>query len=304
MKHTSSRMYQDKRDFQVMVDLLSAVRPREHLHDFPIKMDIEENLASEIVRANTRLWFDGEQPIGWAFVDEFSNLWWEVQLPYEELLGSEIVAWGEACVRKMTAGEAATLDTSCREDYASRIVFLKQHGFQQTDTTTIRMVRDLSQPIPEPALPAGFTIRPLAGTQEAGAVAAMHRAAFGTEYMTTENRLAIMNTDEYDLSLDLVVITPDGTIAANCICSVNAQEKQGNTDPVATHPGYQGRGLARALLARGMQLLKERGMSFAQFGTREDNLAMQKTGEAAGFRLESKTIWFSKAVQPLPDISN
>lgn len=296
MKRISSRMYQDQKDFQVMVDLLSAVRPREHLQDFPIQVDLEENLASETVRANTRLWFHGEQPIGWAFVDEFSNIWWEVQPQYEELLGSEVIAWGEACVRKMTAGGAATLDTSCREDYAARIAFLQQHGFQPTDTTTLRMVRDLSQPIPEPVLPPGFTIRPLAGTQEAEAVAAMHRAAFGTDYMTTENRLAIMNTGAYDLSLDLIVIAPDGTIAANCICSVNEREKRGATDPVATHPDYQGKGLARALLARGMQLLRERGMSFAQFGTSGSNIAMQKTGEAVGFQLEYKILWLSKDV--------
>jgi GNAT superfamily N-acetyltransferase len=290
-------MYQDPKDFQVMVDLLTAVRPHEHLNDFPIKVDLEENLASETVRANTRLWFDSEQPIGWTFVDEFNNIWWEVHPQYEELLGSQIVEWGEACVRKMnSAGEVGTLDTSCREDYVARIAFLTQHGFQQTDTTTIRMIRDLCQPIPEPALPPGFTIRPLAGTQEAEAAAAMHRAAFGTDYMTTENRLAIMNTGTYDLSLDLVVIAPDGTLAANCICSVNEQEKKGNTDPVATHPRYQGKGLGRALLARGMQLLKERGMSCAQFGTSGSNIAMQKAGEAVDFQLEYKTLWFSKDV--------
>lgn len=297
MKHISSRIYKDEKDFQIMVDLLSAVRPREHLNDFPVKVDIEENLASAITRTNTRLWFDGDQPIGWAFVDEFNNIWWEVDQHYEEALGSQVVEWGEACVRKMAnAGEPTTLDTSCRDDYAARIAFLKQHGFQPTETTTIRMVRDLSKPIPEAKLPPGFMIRPLAGMQEAEAVAAMHRAAFDTEFMTTENRLVIMNTSAYDLSLDLVVVAPDGTIAANCICSVNEREKMGNTDPVATHPNYQGKGLGRALLARGMQLLKKRGMSFAQFETRGDNLAMQKTGESVGFKLKYKTLWFSKDV--------
>jgi GNAT superfamily N-acetyltransferase len=114
--------------------------------------------------------------------------------------------------------------------------------------------------------------------------------------MTTENRLAIMNTSEYDPSLDLVVVAPDGRIVANCICSVNEQEKVGSTDPVATHPNDQGKGLARALLARGMQLFKERGMLFAQFGTRGDNFVMQRTGESVGFKLKYRTLWFSKEV--------
>ncbi len=297
MNHITTRIYTDEKDFQPMIDLSARVRSREHLSDYPRKVDIEENIASATVRTHTRLWFDGNQPVGWALVDEFNNLWWELDPHYEESLGSQFVEWGEACLRKTLAnGETTTLDTNCREDYTARITFLKRYGFQPTGDTNVAMVRDLSKPIPEPNLPPGFTIRPLAGIGEAEAVAMMHRAAFGTDYMTTENRLAIMNTSEYELSLDLVVVAPDGTIAANCICSANEQEKIGATDPLATHPRYQGQGLARALLARGMQLLKERGMSSAHFTTSGDNLAMQKAGASVGFTVEHKTIWFSKKV--------
>jgi GNAT superfamily N-acetyltransferase len=300
MNHITGRLYKDEKDFQTLIDLLTALRPPEHLDAYPVRVDIEENLASDQVRANTRLWFDEGQPIGWALVDEFNNLLWEFDRRYEELLGAQIVEWAETCLRKSPGrGEAATLDASCRENYADRIAFLKRHGFQQTDVTSVSMARDLSQPIPEPKLPPGFMIRPLAGSSEAEAVAAMHRLAFGTDNMTTEYRLAIMSTSEYDLSLDLIVSAPDGSIVANCICSMNEQEKTGRTDPVATHPAYQGKGLARALLARGLQLLKERGALSAHFGTRGDNLAMQKTGQSVGFTLESKTIWFSKPVNDL-----
>ena len=153
---------------------------------------------------------------------------------------------------------------------------MKRYGFHQTEDTSIGMMRDLSEPIPEPELPQGFVIRPIAGVKEAAAVASTHRAAFGTDYMTTERRLAIMNSSEYDPSLDLVIIAPDGTIAAYCTCSVNEEEKAGDTDPIAVHPQFQRMRLARALLLRGMQLLKERGMMSAHLGTSGDNIAMQK----------------------------
>jgi len=297
MNFISSRIYEGQDDFQIMIDLIARVRPPKYFNDYPGKADLEENLASAGTRANTRLWFDHDQPIGWVLVDEYNNLLWELDPGYEELVGAPAIAWSEACIRKkLGSGESTTLDTNCREDYTARIAFLKRHGFRQTENTNVAMVRDLSQPIPEPELPPGFVIRPLAGLPEAEAVAALHRAAFGTDCMTTENRLIIMNTGEYDLSLDLVVVAPDGTIAANCICSVNEGEKIGRTDPVATHPKYQGMGLARALLARGMQVLKERGALFAHFGTSGDNIAMQKTGQSVGFKVEYKTIWFAKEV--------
>ena len=297
MSHITSQIYKDEKDFQVIIDLLTKVRPPEHINDYPVKVDIEENLASADVRANTRLWFGDGQPIGWAYVDDFNNLRWELDSQYDELIDSEIVAWGETCIRKTPAnGEPATLDASCRKDYAERISFLKRHGFIQSDVTTVAMVRHLSEPIPEPELLQGFVIRPIAGIQEAEAVASTHRAAFGTDYMTTENRLVIMNSSEYDPSLDLVVVAPDGTIAAYCSCSINEKDKIGKTDPIATHPQYQRMGLARALLLKGMQLLKERGTIFAHLGTSGDNIAMQKTAASAGFTVEHTTIWFSKEV--------
>ncbi len=157
MSHITSRIYKDEKDFQIIIDLLTKVRPAEHLNDYPVKVDIEENLASADVRANTRLWFDDGQPIGWAYVDDFNNLRWELDSQYDELIGSEIVAWGETCIRKTPAnGETTTLDASCREDYAERISFLKRHGFIQTDVTTVAMVRHLSEPIPEPELATGI----------------------------------------------------------------------------------------------------------------------------------------------------
>ena len=299
MTPISSRLYEGEKDFQTMLDLLNKIRPASHANDFPVKVNIEENLAVEEIRANTRLWFDGSQPIGWAYVDDLHNLYWELEKQYTELVGAEMVAWGETCTRSgktLAAGETSTLDASCREDFKERLDFLSQHGFRQTETVTVHMKRNLSEPIPKFELPHGFQIRSVKGVEEAEAIASTHRAAFGTEYMTTENRLVIMNTSEYDPSLDLVVVAPDGTIAAYCTCSVNEQEKEGWTDPIATHPNYQRNGLAKALLLKGMQMLKERGMEYACLGTSGENIAMQKTAQSVGFYISHKNLWFEKTV--------
>jgi ribosomal protein S18 acetylase RimI-like enzyme len=297
MSHISSRLYQDKNDLQPIIDFTFKVRPTDHLKDYPVKADLEENLASPELQANTLLWFDRSQLIGYAYVDDFRNLRWEIEGHYVERIGREIVEWGESCIRKKPAkGDTSTLDASCREDYTARLSFLKKHGFCQTDDLTIGMARRLTGPLPEPQLPQGFIIRPVKGTQEAEAIASTHRLAFGTDYMTTENRLAIMNTSEYDPSLDLVVVAPDGTIAAYCTCSVSEENKEGSTDPVATHPRFQRMGLARVLLLTGLHLLKERGMEMASLGTSGDNIAMQKTAESVGFVTKYRVLWFEKKV--------
>jgi ribosomal protein S18 acetylase RimI-like enzyme len=87
------------------------------------------------------------------------------------------------------------------------------------------------------------------------------------------------------------------------MCSISYEQNQvtgnleGQTDPVATHPGYQKLGLARALLLTGLSLLKERGMKTASLGTSSDNIAMQKTARSAGFYMSHKKIWFEKVTK-------
>jgi hypothetical protein len=297
MTHIFGRRYKGEKDLSTILDFTTRVRPPEHRNDYPGRVDLEEAFASVIAPKNTRLWFAEDSLIAWAHVDGYNNLIWELDQQYTEQLGEEIVRWGKQCVRSnlSNAGEGS-LYAHCRDSYTEKMAFLKQQGFNQLEDTTLTLIRSLSEPIPMPELPAGFLLRPILGKQEAEAVAAMHRAAFDTEYMTTENRLIIMSTSGYDPSLDLVVIAPNGSIAANCICSVNLQQRIGFTDPVAAHPRFQGIGLVRALLLTGMRLLKERGMSSARLGTSGNNVRMQRSAESVGFKVEYKTIWFKKDV--------
>ena len=65
---------------------------------------------------------------------------------------------------------------------------------------------------------------------------------------------------------------------------------------MATHPEYQGRGLAKALLLTGLRLLRERGLETALMGTSSENEKMQRAAEAVGFRVESTRVWFVRSV--------
>ncbi len=297
MNHISSRVYKNKEDSQLIFDLLTRVRPAKFRWEYPTKTDLEEHLASSKIQARTRLWFDEDRLIAWAYVDDFRNLLWEIERPYDQDFGDEIIDWGVLSVRLMNSNtDDDTLDTSCREDDVERIEFLEKHGFQQTENITVHMERDLAQPVSKPELSKGFVIRPIKGFEEAEAIASLHRLAFSTGYMTAENRLAIMKTSDYDPSLDLIAVAPNGTLAAYCTCSVNLKDRIGSTDPVATHPNYQRLGLARALLLTGLSLLKERGMHSASLGTDGNNIAMQKAAESVGFKILHKIIWFEKRI--------
>ncbi len=305
MPAITSRPYVHPQDLSALIDLLKAVRPAAWINEYPSVVDLKEALDRPSICENTCLWVNDQNDIvGFAFVLEpYNNIHFEIRPGVDREIEEEVVAWGMACARRVSTNEMPdTLDASCRDDDLRCIAILERQGFIRQEMNTLRLARNLNDPIPTPRLPEGFSIRSIKGENEVDLIVALHRAAFGTSNMTCEERLSIMRAPEYVPTLDLLVIAPDGRFAAYCTCSISSLEnrvsglKVGHTDPVATHPDFQRRGLACALLLRGARLLKERGMELAMLGTSSENLAMQKAAESAGFRVYSKRIWFSKMI--------
>jgi GNAT superfamily N-acetyltransferase len=303
----TNRPYAGDADLQAMIDLLVVARPSERVVDYPSIIDLREMLDTSEVQANTFLWEDGNgQLVGFAIVRPiYGSLYFEiVPQACDDDLVAQMVAWGaeRMCSVRRKPGEPVVLRASCRDDNGGRVALLEQHGFVRQDEYTLHYVRPLDGPIPEPQVPGGFGIRHVEGEHEAKALAALHRAAFGTENMTVEGRLSWMHTPDYDPELDLVAVAPDGTLAAYVFCSVSEEEnalsgrKDGYTDPMATHPAFQRQGLARALLLTGFRLLKQRGVETARTSTGSWNVAMRQTAQSVGYSAESKTIFFEKPV--------
>lgn len=308
MTRLTSRLFGGPADTQAMIDFLLATREPARVTDFPSVVDLHELLALPVVQQNTRLWLDEQERLaGYAFVDHYQNLRFEFAEQHAPVdIVDEMVAWGETCLRRamQASGAILTLDASCRADDETQIKRLEQHGFVRQQIRSLQMARSLHEPIPAPLLPAGFRIRSVTGEEEVEALVALHRAAFGSTEMTVEERLAMMRVPEYDPALDLLVIAPDGRFAATCFCAISSVEnarsgrQEGYADPIATHPDFQRRGLARALLLAGLSLLRGRDLDTAVLGTSSDNIAMQKTAAAVGFQVVATTVWFAKAVMP------
>lgn len=304
MPALTTRLYAGPADLQAMIDLIYRVRPPERVADFPCSVDLQELLALPEIHSRTRLWLDAaSQLVAWAQVDPYNNLHWELDpASAGPALEDDIVAWGLACLPRPAGDDVLTLDASCRADDSLRLAFLQRHGFEQQPIQTLHLARWLDAPIPAPQLPPGFAIRPALEAGDVEALAALHRAAFGTPDMTAAERQAMIDVPDYIPELDLVAVAPDGRLAAYCMVSISAEENErsgeqvGYTDPVATHRDFQRRGLGRALLLTGLQRLKERGMTVARLGTSSENGPMQALAQAVGFQIEAVTVWFARLV--------
>lgn len=301
------RTYCEPADLEAMIRLLLSVRSPQWISDYPTVLDLRELLSLPEMQAATQLWFtEGGKLAAFALVDPVNNLLLELDpgiFPAE--LEDQIVAWGMAHISGDSIPERnfSSLDVPCRADNAARKAFLERHAFKRVTGESVTLSRSLDEPVPATVLPPGFAIRPVAGEDELEAYVALHQKAFGTRNMTTAYRLAIMRTPDYQPELDLVAVAPDGSLAALCVCQVLSEENRaeglliGRTDPVATHPNYRRKGLARSLLLTGLRLLKERGVTKAELSTTSDNIPMIRTAEEAGFKTGASILWYSKPVQ-------
>lgn len=306
MSPLTSRLYAGSTDLQAMIAFLQTLRASGQ-KVYPIATDLYEELADPEVQVTARLWENGAGELaGFAYINRYQNLvdvFDERQFTPD--LEAGMMAWLTAAARHRQGqtGAAQTLDASALESDLRRQAFLERQGFQRQAESSLLMSRPLAEPLPGPALPPGFTIRPMGGETELEAYVALHRAAFGTENMSVEYRRAIMNAPDYLPNLDLVAVAPGGELAAFCVCQIFPDDapragghKEGWTDPLGTHPAYQRRGLAQALIAQGMHLLKKRGIDTVLLGTSSENLAMQSTAASLGFQLVSNTFWYCKPV--------
>jgi mycothiol synthase len=298
------RPYQHPDDMEPVLTLVRS-RAASRVGDYPSLVDLHELLCRPEIQANSRLWFESDTHLaGYAFNDhypDFSGISFEFGPAYAEI-GEEMITWSLDNFRQHRKEQATQIQLSVAIEDTGRIKLLEAHGFQQENWSLVRMTRLLSDPIPTPQLPEGFSIREFHGESEMDEWVALHQAAFGTQVMTAEFRRTWMQVPGYTTLLDLVAVAPDGTLAAYVYYAVHSEEnvlsglQTGSVDSAGTLPIYRRMGLARALLLAGLPKLKEFGMETASLTTANFNVAMQRSAYCAGFRQTGQILYFAKTI--------
>lgn len=225
-------------------------------------------------------------------------------------LSAEVRQWAIQRVRAVAQHEGERQYEICEEaadDEPEMIDFFVRERYTRQEMYFHRYWRPLSELVPLPILPDGFSIRSIAGGQEAALRAALQRDAFfphssKTYELGTERQLAIMQMPYYDPRLDLMVVAPDGTPAAGCVCWLDPVNRVGLFEPVGTRPQFRRRGVATALMLGGLQRLREMGMQAALVtGAHPGDEAKSSeftssrfVYEAVGFQLLRRTYTYSK----------
>jgi len=267
MKLTARKLYNDN-DMRAMEALACSCRA-SHLHvtDLPYRLSSWALDDPE----NVRLWVDGQnQMFGWMVMQvSFYTLDFVCRPELEVILLPEMLAW--AYQRSLAHPEIIPIGTpegrpcwfvNVFADESTQIRILEEVGFAnqanvgEYSWTKVWLERPADLPVKDYRIPAGFSVRPMAGEAEAESYVDLHRATFGSKIMSVDWRKRTIRHPNHVADLDLVVEAPDGRLAAFCIGWLAAEAQVGQIEPLGCHPDFRRYALGRIALAEGLRRLK------------------------------------------------
>lgn len=305
----TSRGYESERDLRQMQVLLMAARSAtddwRYAHVGELMWGFFMVACHLNPQASIRLWHDDTGKLaGYAILGEDPSFDCQV-LPAQERSGieTEALAWAETRITELRRHDAqrwgGPLVSGARQDDARRIAFLEQHGFRYSgEFAEVNMLRSLDEPIPEAALPTGCQVRAvLADAREIANRAAAQREVWQpwtVGNVSDDDYAALMRLPGYRRELDVVAVTPDGTIAAYVNGWVDPVNRIGDFGPVGALPAYRRQGLTRAALLEGLRRMQAAGMDRVCISTGETNTPARRLYESVGFRIVNRYLDYVK----------
>lgn len=169
-----------------------------------------------------------------------------------------------------------------------------------------RMVRPNLEEIPELPLPEGLDVRPVEAAHYEPIRVALNEAfqdSWGATEFHVEWLREWQDSPTFDPSLWQVAWDGD-EIAGTVLPFIDQEEnqlygrKRGMTEYICTRRPWRRRGLARALIARALQAIKERGMEEAALGVDTQNLyGALHLYESMGYRPERSSAAYRKPLE-------
>jgi mycothiol synthase len=229
-----------------------------------------------------------------------------------EGIGTALCQWAEGRARQAIAkappDARVTMDQSALSTDSAARDLLERQGYQLI-RSSYEMVIEMDAPPPEPAVPAGITIRPYVPGQEEDAVLLAERDAFRDHWGYIDQPLEedrerqrhwIANDPRYDPSLWFVAMD-DGVVAGVSLCCLRAAgvPEVGYVDSLAVRRPWRRRGVGLSLLHHSFGEFYRRGTRKVWLGVDAQSLTgATRLYEKAGMRVERQYIDYIKELRP------
>jgi len=303
----TSRPYAGMDDFQQIRDLLienKGAAPYSGFHLGDLNWDLFCDTSDSRI-PNTekgRIWEKDGRVVayGWAHLDDSE---YDLVVHHtlqgtsnETEMADAMITWmTEVALSKPQQPDSPRMVASfAYRDQTSRIVHLESKGFTGSDYVVV-LAQQLPEVLPLPTLSGGFQFLDAMTLAHADERAAAHFDAFSPKSrMRSEHYRPFMQAPDYDPTLDIVTLAPDGRIAAFAMGWLDEANQLGTYEPVGTRHEFHRQGLGKATLLEGLRRFKARGAKTVTVMTgaeQPDNIAFY---QSVGFELVNTVRFYEK----------
>jgi ribosomal protein S18 acetylase RimI-like enzyme len=247
MSDLTERSFDRKRDLPDLLDLVGHARANSEPHAFLHPGGLQW-LLRRLGRDTfaVRRWVMGDALAGFAVADAG----YVMVLPMGSGLEDHLELVDMERARAEREG-AEAIEVTVWEEDRPMVAALAERGFEVSATYGQELVRELVDPLPPPARPAGFAMRWLEPGLDASYVE-LHRAAWMRNGVpssyTHEMHDFVVTMPDFRRELVPIVSAPDGTLAAYCIAWLDPRTRTVEIEPLGTHPEFRRLGLGRAIV--------------------------------------------------------
>ncbi|MEZ4657842.1 MAG: N-acetyltransferase [Caldilineaceae bacterium] len=244
------------------------------------------------------IWAEGSEIVGFTYSFMFEVAFFAFTSPQFRGSHVEVEMLRAASTHTLRLIQASKrTDTAVITDVYNcdqvRIDLLTQLGFVYDRLWDYITERSLSEPIPQPVLPPGFTIRS-ATMDDYAQLASVRNHSFNSQWTPAVYRDHVMRRPHYRPENEIVAIAPDGRVAAFTVIWLDHLNKVGQFEPVGTHSDFRRLGLARAIMLHGLALMQQRGMKHAAVEHLAENAPARELYRSLGFQKKYETLGFKK----------
>jgi GNAT superfamily N-acetyltransferase len=175
------------------------------------------------------------------------------------------------------------------------ITFLEQHGFELYDGMYV-MQRLTTDPIPEYSLPAEITLRywKLRSEYEQEQYLRAFNQAFPGNPKSLESLKFLLDSPQWTTGTAVAAFDLQNDLIASILVYPFEGQLNGITDDVFVLPAWRGQGIAKALIARGLQYLLENDVTQVTLEVMQNNLPAIAVYRAMGYQVINQEVFLGR----------
>jgi GNAT superfamily N-acetyltransferase len=278
MTKSTMRNYQTEDDYWCIREFLREVSILNDRHDFSwglLRWDywrwhVNQNIYQLKLEDVITLWHAEGRIVAMLNPDTPGEVFFQVHPVYHspELLSEMLDVAEQKLPKTREDGKKELLAWVNAEDTVHKEI-LTQCGYARSKYLAEHMRRRLlTQPVPDFAPPAGYTVRALGDESEHPARSWLSWKVFHPEepdekYQGWEWYRNVQRVPIYRRDLDILAVAQDGELAAFCTVWFDDLTRTAVFEPVGTHPDHQKRGLGKAVMSEGLRRAQRLGATLA-----------------------------------------